>query len=82
MTQSLPWSINDKNYMLKEITKKILDRAGYEIRSKRSLPQTNYGLDEKVYGLYREAQKKCGMEDTDNEFRRQRHYTLNYLLWR
>lgn len=43
--------------------------------------QTMYENEEKFHSLYEKAQKKTQMTQSDNPIRRQRHYTLNHLLW-
>jgi hypothetical protein len=78
--------------MLKRMILKMFDALGYEIllkRSRRSLrfwpdhvesPQTIYETDKWFNRLYEEAQVRTQMEASDNPLRRQRHYTLNYLV--
>ncbi|MFC2025026.1 TylF/MycF/NovP-related O-methyltransferase [Chloroflexota bacterium] len=79
--------------MLKPFIQKIFNATGYEIRRKsphydriywpgQSLTaQTFFEIDEGFHNLYDTAQVKTQMTKTDNPLRRQRHYTLNQLLW-
>ena len=67
--------------MLKTMVKDFISKSGYDLVNKKSVPETNYLLDRKIFDLYEEAQRKCQMTGTDNILRRQRHYTLNHLLW-
>ena len=67
--------------MLKAIIKNIFNELGYEVTSKKGFPQAYYEIDRRFHELYDHAQGKCQMAQTDNTLRRQRHYTLNYLLW-
>lgn len=65
---------------------------GFEIRRKASpwsqkcwpawsmVPQTGYENDSGFHDLYELATEKTQMGVTDNAMRRQRHFTLNYLL--
>ena len=67
--------------MLKKLIKKIVNHAGYDLMNIKAMPEVIYSLDDKFNPLYDLAQEKCQMVNTDNFYRRQRHYTLNYLLW-
>jgi len=67
--------------MLKTIIKNIFNKFGYEVVNKKGFPQVYYEIDRRFHKLYDHAQKKCQMTQMDNTLRRQRHYTLNYLLW-
>jgi O-methyltransferase len=55
--------------------------AGLKWLKPSSLVQTNYEVDSDFLELYIEGQEKTNMQYSDNPLRRQRHYTLNYLLW-
>ena len=66
--------------MIKSVIRKIINTAGYDIVNK-AVPEVIYTLDPDFNALYDRAQEKCQMVESDNLFRRQRHYTLNYLLW-
>jgi len=67
--------------MIRKIIKTIFKNAGYDIVNSNALPEVIYTLDTSFNALYDKAQEKCQMTNSDNLFRRQRHYTLNYLLW-
>ncbi|MBT6340101.1 MAG: methyltransferase [Desulfobacula sp.] len=67
--------------MIKKFLKKLVNHAGYDLINKKVMPEVIYSLDDKFNPLYDLAQEKCQMVSTDNFYRRQRHYTLNYLLW-
>ncbi len=66
--------------MVKAIIKYFLKQLGYELISRKAPAQLYYELDWEFHDLYELAQEKCQMTKTDNTLRRQRHYTLNYLL--
>ena len=78
--------------MLKSLVQQLAGFMGYEISRKSSdwnrrcwpawtsQPVTSYETDSWFHQLYDLAQTKTQMEETDNAFRRQRHYTLNHLL--
>lgn len=67
--------------MVKALVKKIFNQFGYEITNEKAQRrQLYYDLDTEFHNLYDLAQKKCQMAGTDNTLRRQRHYTLCYLL--
>lgn len=65
--------------MLKNILKKILSNLGFEISRKNEI-NTVFQIDPLFNDLYENAQRETQMKHTDNALRRQRHYTLNYLL--
>ena len=67
--------------MLKTIIKNIINKFGYEVVNKKGFPQVYYEIDRRFHKLYDHAQEKCQMTQMDNTLRRQRHRTLNYLLW-
>jgi O-methyltransferase len=46
----------------------------------KSIPMSVFETDEEFNKLYEKAQMLTQMEDTDNAYRRQRHYTLYYLF--
>lgn len=46
-----------------------------------AVAQTLYETDDRFHTLYEHAQVKTQMAKSDNPLRRQRHYTLNHLLW-
>lgn len=46
----------------------------------KDIPLTIFETDDEFNHLYNEAQSKTQMENTDNAYRRQRHYTLYYLF--
>tara|TARA_Y100000310_G_scaffold167762_1_gene167712 strand:+ start:647 stop:1444 length:798 start_codon:yes stop_codon:yes gene_type:complete len=48
--------------------------------TQRENPITFFEADKSFHEVYNLAQEKTQMWDTDNALRRQRHYTLNYLL--
>lgn len=78
--------------MMKSLTRKLLRSLGYEIlrmpsqgylrngKVQQSGHQTSFEVEEWFHSLYEQAQSKTQMEGSDNHLRRQRHYTLNYLL--
>ncbi len=65
--------------MVKVIIRKLFTSMGYEVKKKGSA-DTFFELDPSFVDIYKKAQLKTQMESTDNALRRQRHYTLNYLL--
>ncbi len=65
--------------MIKKSIRKILNYLGYDIIHKKGILEVIYTLDNKFNSLYDLAQEKCQMVNTDNLYRRQRHYTFNYL---
>lgn len=65
--------------MIKRIIRKILKDFGYEVTKGNEI-NTVFQIDPLFNELYEDAQKETQMEPTDNALRRQRHYTLNYLL--
>ena len=69
--------------MLKKQVKSLFDRFGFEIKKKQriQIPETFFEIDEKFNNLYDRASQKTDMTGTENLLRRQRHFTLNYLLW-
>ena len=67
--------------MIKKSVRKIFNYFGYDLIRKKGMPEVVYTLDNKFNALYDLAQRKCQMVNTDNTYRRQRHYTLNHLLW-
>jgi len=67
--------------MIKTFIKDTFRKAGYEIINTKKPAQSDYETDKKFHDRYNLAQEKCQMVSTDNALRRQRHYTLNYLLW-
>lgn len=66
--------------MVKTVVKKIFNQLGYEVINKKAPAQLYYDLDREFHDRYELAQEKCQMAGTDNALRRQRHYTLSYLL--
>lgn len=77
--------------MLRNFVRNLLWALGYDIQRKpafgyRTLDRirpghlTEFESDLWFHDLYERAQKKTSMDATDNQLRRQRHYTLNYLL--
>jgi len=66
--------------MVKTLVKKVFNQLGYELRNTKAPAQVHYEVDRDFHNLYELAQEKCQMKETDNVLRRQRHYTLNYLL--
>ncbi len=83
--------------MLKQLIQQAISTTGYQLTRIRKynnrdtrwpcwpgqeqIAQTYFEIDEKFHDLYEFAQNKTQMRDTDHPIRRQRHYTLNYLLW-
>ena len=65
--------------MLKKTIKTLANGLGYDIK-KLGYVETFFQIDPLFNALYEKAQRKTQMGSTDNEFRRQRHYVLNYLL--
>lgn len=46
----------------------------------KDIPMSVIETDTRFNALYEEAQRLTQMEDTDNAYRRQRHYTLYYIF--
>ena len=64
---------------MKKLALKLINNLGYEIK-RNNIVNTFSEIDPAFNGLYSEAQEVTQMTATDNALRRQRHYTLNYLL--
>jgi len=64
---------------MKRYVKKLFNNLGYEIRRANN-KEVFWQIDTAFNNLYEEAQMKTQMKATDNILRRQRHYTLSYLL--
>ena len=67
--------------MVKTLIKKAVGKLGFELVNKSKVPALHYSEDRIFQDLYDRAQERTQMAATDNPLRRQRHYTLNYLLW-
>jgi hypothetical protein len=76
---------------MKAVIKSAFSALGFDIQRRQnprhdfyprnmSHEQTCYETDEAFHSLYHIAQDKTQMRESDNAFRRQRHYTLNHLL--
>lgn len=65
---------------VKQVIKKLISKSGFQLQRVTTNPGTNYSKDRNIFDLYERAQVDCQMVGSDNDFRRQRHYTLNYLL--
>jgi len=66
---------------MKEFIKSTLDKIGFELVNKSKVPKLHFSSDRRFHDLYGRAQEMTQMNATDNPLRRQRHYTLNHLLW-
>lgn len=76
----------------KRLVRDLMSSFGYQITRKpgdsrrrtwgvqQSGHMTSYDIDGWFHDVYENAQAKTQMETSDNNLRRQRHYTLNYLL--
>lgn len=76
----------------KRLVRGLMESFGYQItrkpgdirhrtwRVQKSGHVTSYDIDEWFHDAYEKAQTKTQMNLSDNNLRRQRHYTLNYLL--
>ena len=79
--------------LIKSLVQRLAGSVGYEIRRRPTplhrkcwpawtgLPLTSFETDDWYHSLYERAQLGTQMEGSDNALRRQRHYTLNHLLW-
>ena len=67
--------------MVKTLVKGMIDKLGFELVNKSKVPQLHFLSDRQFQDLYAQAQERTQMAATDNPLRRQRHYTLNHLLW-
>jgi len=65
---------------IKNIIKKTFNSFNLEVKKLNTPPMTYFEIDESFNKLYNLALEKTQMTNTDNLLRRQRHYTLNYLL--
>ena len=63
-----------------EITRKTGDNRHRTWRLRQSVHMSSYDTDAWFHDVYERAQAETQMESSDNQLRRQRHYTLNYLL--
>lgn len=68
--------------MFKKWIKQLFMLAGIEIQKKPKVPIKHFEIDDNFINLYRLAQQKTQMEQTDNLSRRERHYVLNQLIER
>ena len=78
--------------MVKGMLRNLARSRGYEItripadgyrrngRVQQSGHLTAFETEEWFHNLYEQAQAKTQMQGSDNQLRRQRHYTLNHLL--
>lgn len=66
--------------MFKKWIKQFLMLAGIEIHKKPKVPIKQFEIDSNFTSLYKLAQQKTQMEQTDNLSRRERHYVLNQLI--
>lgn len=66
--------------MVKQSIKKLFLLFGLELSRKPRIPIKFFEIDEDFNSLYEKAQKKTQMQNSDNLFRKERHYTLNQLI--
>ena len=66
--------------MLKKTVKKIFLSLGLEIYKIPKTPIKFFEIEEDFNNIYKNAQNKTQMTDTDNLSRRERHYTLTQLI--
>lgn len=65
---------------MKKIVKNTLARFNISLSKIKKPAETFFELDEEFNRQYDLAQRQTQMTETDNTLRRQRHYTLYYLL--
>lgn len=66
--------------MFKKVIKNLFLFFGLIVSRKPIIPIKIFETDENFNGLYKLAQEKTQMAESDNLFRRERHYTLNQLI--
>ncbi len=66
--------------MFKKIIKDFSLSLGIIISRKPKIPIKSFEIDQDFMNLYKLSQEKTQMLDSDNLFRRERHYTLNQLI--
>ena len=66
--------------MIKKFIKKVLSSLGLEIHRKPKVPIKFFEIEDGFNNVYKLAQEKTQMTETDNLSRRERHYTLTQLI--